>query len=368
MPNGDGTENSEEITEGTTPTRGFDREAYSRPEWAGHLAKQASKKAIQAVKSVAKKWIASAVVSVGWPILIIGAILIILIIVGGFFLLGLSSGNDPRQGTTQTQEATDTDIIREVLAKAGNTDAFRLAIISKSPALVSRLDEITSQINKLPDDKKNSSEYQALIKQINELKSQILGFTSNMTAEETQKIIHGLTIVSQQSANLLAPAGADFVHLRDAPITKILVVKSRGDKNKRKIYFQDKDGKTLGSAPVDIGFNLKKTADFKQNDNATPTGNFLVGPKVYTGKMLYSSIFHTQHGYYKIRITGGPQYPTANGKGTISILNRGIIIHGSAENKQDRLFSTAGCIRMYNNHLAYIFPLIKEGIALEIAE
>jgi hypothetical protein len=302
---------------------------------------------------------------------VIGLILLFMVTAGLILaiVLGIAGGGDLRSGTSASQPADDNDKIIQILTLAGDRDALRQEIIKGSPQINRWLDEIDDDLNKLTDDKRNQPAVQAVIKKIRETKSLINQASGSPSPQSTSQIVQNLKEIGSQSSAILAPSGADFKDIRDAEIAKIRVVKSCRDKSKRRIYFLDADDNTLGSAPIEVGANCKKRSNFREGDKATPTGNFKVYSKEHAGKMFYSTIYKAiPLGYHKIRITGGPRYPRAKGKGTKSILERGIIIHGSAENRQDRLSPTAGCIRMYNRHLAYIFPLIKKGIPLEIVE
>ena len=152
-------------------------------EGTRQLAKQVSEKALTAIKSAVK----NIALKNPWVLAVIG-IIFVLIIIGGFLLLGLSSGNDPRQGTTQTQEATDTDIIREVLAKAGNTDAFRQLIITKTPEITQALDKIITGIDKLPADKQQFDNTKKLKQLTSDAKALIVKISASTSLEDITKL------------------------------------------------------------------------------------------------------------------------------------------------------------------------------------
>ena len=152
---------------------------------------QATKAALQGALTAARTAIVATATSVGWPALILVAILILVVIIAIVFWaywagLGKYTGQTPhRQITPKT--------ITELLAYSGDPAAIRKLIVEKGDQLITEFTDVKSQIDKVPNTEKAKKEeakkkIDEMIVLITQAKELLGGETGQLSTAAREKI------------------------------------------------------------------------------------------------------------------------------------------------------------------------------------
>jgi len=152
---------------------------------------QATKAALQGALTAARTAIVATATSVGWPALILVAILILVVIIAIVFWaywagLGKYTGQTPyRQITPKT--------ITELLAYNGDPAAIRKLIVEKGDQLIAEFTDVKSQIDKVPNTEKAKKEeakkkIDEMIVLITQAKALLGGETGQLSTAAQEKI------------------------------------------------------------------------------------------------------------------------------------------------------------------------------------
>lgn len=291
--------------------------------------------AAQVAPYVAKygKWIVFAA-----ALIILLSVVTILIFLGvlACYIPGTCGGLTSTQAVNITQDKSE---VTTLLASVGND-------LAKNTLSADEAKNVQTNIQKLKELLKNNPE---VLKKVEELEKEVNALLSMLTANKDGKATEGIKrqrervvkiideLIKQFKAQIASSpsAQADLSRITSAEINKILV-----KKGEKRAYFLDAKKNILGSAPVEFGIPQKPT----------PTGKFSIGGKEQqkAPKFITSTIYGSNMGHEWMQFDGA----------------RGF--HGAADTRQDRLYQTAGCIRMFNRDLAIIYPSIKTGTEIEI--
>lgn len=366
MPDEEGTQNQEGTTAG--------REGNVSPPSARPLAIGQVRNAL---KGLALTFRASLLALKGFALVVaglslkswlrIGAVLAAIIILGAT-IANYGGGSSP------SQPVTEADRIIEALANAGQPDEIKQTLEKERTPFNNYSDNLLIQIKNseaklTASQKPKVTELKILIETTRSLFIQTIAAP---TLEKNKKIIENIQQIQKMSIIALGATEADLLKINDAPIEKIVVYKSVQNSQKRRMYFYGKDNQELGSVRVEIGINRQKTADFKRNDKATPTGRFELYLVEYRKSGYKSTENGSELGQWKIRFRG--DWGVGDG-------GRPIIIHGNGAQEAQSLIAknrlpiapTLGCVEVANTDLDIIGPLMmrlvnvdKKTIALEI--
>lgn len=256
---------------------------------------------------------------------------------------GILGGGDYFGSSSHAQSQQQT--VDKFLGLVGDPIALRKAIAEEPEKIKKSLDDLKTQTK----DQETLNLINSALEKLEKIK------ISDGSAREKgiNELVSSLQKIAASFPGKAYIGGkGDFQKVLDrkpSDITKLEV-----QKREKKLYFYSGDN-IVGWVPINIGEGNKGKNDpygegTTPGSGVTPKGTYKTASKKVCPSGCISGQFGSNMGPIIIQIKGPPGDP---------ITGRGIFFHGGASDKQNRLYPTYGCVRVYNAHLALLVDYME---------